>query len=100
MVKSIRIVILNANGLLPHQEEVQVLLKLNKFDLCLILETHFTKKSYLKFKRYKVHHAIQPQNVGRGGSAIIIENNFLHDKEAKIETDQMQLIIIKIKTKT
>lgn len=94
-----RIVAWNANGLLQHREELQVFLDLNKVDICLISETHFTKESYLKIRGYCVYFANHPQNTARGGSAVIIKSNILHDVGFKIETEKIQLMSVNIKTK-
>lgn len=99
MIENIRVVAWNANGLLQHRNEVQMFLDLNKVDVCLISEKHFTRESYLKIKEYNMYLATHPQNAARGGSAIIIKNNLLHNVEVKIETDKIQLIVIKVKTK-
>lgn len=99
MIGSVRIVAWNANGLLQHRNEIQVFVELNKIDTCLISETHFTRESYLKIRGYNVYHTIHPQNVTRKGSAIIIKKNFLHNIKTKIETEQVQLMALKIKTR-
>jgi exonuclease III len=41
----------NANGLLNHQQDIQATLDINKIDVCLISETHFTKQSFIKLKK-------------------------------------------------
>ena len=40
------------------QQELQAVLDIEKVDVCLISETHFTKQSYIKFRGYKVYHTI------------------------------------------
>lgn len=72
MAKQLRIMEWNANGLLRHRQELQTVLDVEKIDVCLITETHFTKESFIKFRGYKIYHITHPGNSARGGSAIII----------------------------
>lgn len=72
MAKQLRIMEWNANGLLQHRQELQTVLDVEKIDVCLITETHFTKESFIKFRGYKICHITHPGNSARGGSAIII----------------------------
>jgi len=76
----------NANGLLQHQQELQAVLDTEKVDVCVVSETHFTKRSYIKFRGYKVYHTIHPENSSRGGSAVIIDEN-IHHEETKYERE-------------
>jgi exonuclease III len=66
----------NANGLLQHQHEFQVILCTENIDICLIAETHFTKESFIRFQNYTTYQAIHPANTARGGSAIIIKKQY------------------------
>jgi hypothetical protein len=65
---------LNANGLLWHQNELQIFLSTENIDMCLVSETHFTKESFIRLKNYITYHTIHPANTGQGGSTIIIRN--------------------------
>lgn len=56
----------------------------------LISETHFTKKSYIKFNSYTVYHTIHPDGTAHGGSAIIIKNNIKHYVINEYQTEQIQ----------
>jgi exonuclease III len=51
----IRIMEWNANGLLQHQHELQVILCTENIDICLIAETHFTKESFIGFQNYTTY---------------------------------------------
>lgn len=95
----IRILAWNPNGLLQHQQELQMLLDIQKIDICLISETHFTKQTHIKFRGYQVYHTMHPDNTARGGSAIIVKNNICHYEEQKYETKEIQATSISIKTK-
>ena len=99
MAKTIKIMSWNANGLLNHHQEVQAILDINKLDVCLISETHFTKQSFIRFKGYKVYHTIHPENAARGGSAVIINENLNHNEQMKLEAEDIQATAINIKTK-
>lgn len=78
MANNLRIMEWNANGLLNHLQEPQVILNTEKIDVCLISETHLTKHSYVKTKGYVVYHTLHPDNSTRGDSAIIIKENIKH----------------------
>lgn len=90
----------NANGLLQHQKELQVVLDIEHIDICLISETHFTNESFIKFKGYKVYHTNHPENAARGGSAVIIKDSIMHHQEMGCKTDMIQATSVKVKTKT
>lgn len=81
----------NANGLLDHQQDLQLVLQTENIDVCLISETHFTKHSFIKFHGYKFYHSIHPDNDVKGGSAVIIKENILHHVEPRYATEKMQL---------
>lgn len=89
----------NANGLLQHQQELQAVLDIEKVDVCLISETHFTRQSFIKFRGYKVYHTIHPENTAKGGSAVIIKENIQHYEEAKYDTEEIQATAVSIKTR-
>ena len=89
----------NANGLLNHQQKLQAILDINKIDVCLISDTHFTKQSFIKFRGYKIYHTSHPGNAARGGSAIIVKDNIYHNEEVKIEAEDIQATALNIKTK-
>jgi exonuclease III len=94
---SLKIMAWNANGLLQHQQELQAVLDTKKVDVCHVSETHFTKQSYIKFKGYKVYHTIHPENTGRGGSAVVINENIHLYEEMKYDTVGIQAMAVHIK---
>lgn len=100
MCNSLRIMEWNANGLLQHQQELQAVLDIEKIDICLISETHFTNESYIRFKGYKVYHTTHPQNAARGGSAVIIRDVIMHHEELGYRTEEFQATSVMVKTKT
>lgn len=99
MHDDIRILAWNPNGLMQHQQELKVLLDIQKIDICLISETHFTKQSHLKFSGYQVYHTVHPDNTARGGSAVIVNNSIQHYEEEKYETKEIQATTINVVTK-
>lgn len=98
MPKILNIMEWNANGLLRHQNDLEVVLDTEGIDICLIAETHFTSHSYIKFKNYDVYHTIHPDNRARGGSAIIVRKNIKHNEETKYSTQEIQATTITIES--
>jgi GTP-sensing pleiotropic transcriptional regulator CodY len=88
----------NANGLLRHQQELEVSLSTENTDLCLVSETHFTKDSSIRFKNYITFHTIHPDNTARGGSAVIIRNNIKQFEEEKYVTCDFKATIVTVET--
>jgi hypothetical protein len=99
MANTLKIMPWNPNGLLNHQPELQVILDINKIDMYLISETHFTKQSFIKFRGYTVYHTPHPGNAARGVSAVIVKNNIYHNEEVKFEAEDIQATTLNIKTK-
>ena len=99
MNNDIRILAWNPNGLLRHQQELQLLLNNQKIDVCLISETHFTNQTHMTLKGYTIYHTIHPDNTARGGSAIIVKNNILHYEQGKYQTKEIQATTVSVKTK-
>lgn len=97
-INSIKVLVWNANGLLNHQQELQLVLQTENIDVCLISETHFTKHSFIKFHGYRVYHAIHPDNNAKGGSAVIIKENLQHYEEANYVTEKVQLTAVTLRT--
>ena len=93
---SIRVLAWNANGLEQRKDELQCFLNLNKIDICLIAETHFTKQKHIYFKGYKIYQSVHPANNGRGGSAIIIKESIAHHEDIPIVCDEYQVALINI----
>lgn len=99
MDQNLKVICWNANGLLQHQQELQVILETNNIDICLISETHFTKHTQTKFKNYKIYHTAHPENSAKGGSAVIVKNNIQQYEELKYITEKIQATVVCIKTK-
>lgn len=91
-----KIVTWNANGILNKLQTFELFLNNHDVDICLVSETHITSKNYINIKNYKVYNAIHPDDLPKGGSAVIIKNNFDHFEVSKIETNSIQASIIRI----
>jgi hypothetical protein len=48
----------NANGLLRHQHELEVILSTENNDLYILSEKHFAKESFIRFKNYITYHTV------------------------------------------
>lgn len=92
----LKILTWNSNGLLNHLDELQVVLNIQKIDICLISESHLTNQSYVKMKGFNVYHTVHPNNNASGGSAIIIRESLPHYEELKFSTNSIQATIIKL----
>ncbi|KMQ84691.1 rna-directed dna polymerase from mobile element jockey-like protein [Lasius niger] len=98
MANATRIVLWNANGLKQRLQELEVFLNLQKIDICLISETHFTKRAYLKIRGYECYHTPHPDDIAKGGAAILVRNTIKHQEEPKFATEWLQAATIKIHT--
>nr|AMS38375.1 hypothetical protein [Bactrocera tryoni] len=97
-MKPIKIMTWNANGLLKRSKELETLLHVEKIDICLISETHFTNETFVKFKNYKTYCSNHPNNNARGGSAIIIRDNIPHYEEINISVPEFQTTTISVES--
>lgn len=88
----------NANGVLNKKLALELFLKTKNIDVCLLSETHMTRQSKLKIVGFTCYNASHPSNKPRGGSAILVKNSLLHHEECKIETDEFQLSVIRVKS--
>lgn len=98
MDRDLRILNWNANGLMQHQEDLQAVLDIEKIDVCLISETHFTNQSFIKFRNFTTYHTFHPVNTAKGGSAVIIRNSIQHHEALKYITEEIQATAVNIKT--
>jgi len=85
--------------LLKYKEELQAILEINKIDICLITETHFTNETHMSINNYNTFHTVHPSNNGRGGSAVIVKNSLIHHEEEKLSCNEFQATTINIATK-
>lgn len=90
----------NANGLLKHKSELEVIINLEKIDICLISETHCTKRSKIQIQGFEIYQSLHPSNTPRGGSAIIISKHLKHHLCQSIEIDEFQATTVNVELKT
>ena len=92
-----RLALWNTNGLLQHRLELSTFLHKNKMDMMLILETHFTCKSYLKIHGYNIlYDTKHPDGTAHGGTAIIMRTTIEHHQLTMFHKDYIQATSIAI----
>lgn len=96
MTNLLRIAAWNANGLHGRINELELFIQMQKIDICLISETHFTHESNIKLANYCIYRSDHPSNKARGGSAIIIHQKIKHSVELNIETSNMQVTTVSL----
>lgn len=92
----LRIATWNANGIQNRKYELEVFLKEQHIDVCLLSETHSTKQSYLKIHGYQIYQTIHPDNQARGGTAVIIKNHIKHHEMQQYQSKETQLTVVEI----
>ncbi len=55
MNHSFKIAQWNANGLINHNQEVQLFISTHKIDIMLISETHFTDNNFFKINNFNIY---------------------------------------------
>jgi hypothetical protein len=63
---------------------------MNKIDILLISETHFTDLTAFSIPLYSTYHMPHPEGTAHGGSAIIIRNAISHHELPKYQIDKIQ----------
>jgi exonuclease III len=78
--------LINANGLKNHVNELKTVLFDKRIDIALISETHFTKYSHISIPGYllKSNH---PDGNTHGGAAILIKTNLKFHPLTKITSN-------------
>ncbi len=67
MTIPLRICAWNANGILLHKHEVELLLQLHKIDVMLLTETHLTDGARFRFTNYTLIAAHHPSGASTRG---------------------------------
>lgn len=83
-----KIALWNANGLSQHYLEVKMFLAINEVDIFLVLETHFTKKTYFNIPKHNMYQTMHPDGTAHGGSAIFIKEKIRHYKTNSYQTEK------------
>jgi hypothetical protein len=76
--KPLTIFLWNANGILQHLNELQIVLYEKKIEIALISETYLTKSAVLKIYGYEIIRTDHPDGTAHGGAALIISNLIEH----------------------
>lgn len=96
MAAFLRLALWNADGLQQHKQEITTFLNVNKIDIMLISEAHFTTRSYLKIPEYVIYHTQYPDGTAHGGTAIIVKRTITHHELSKYEEDYLQATSIQV----
>ena len=75
---TLKIAAWNLNGLQQRALEIKTFKYNNNIDIPLVLETHFTTKSYLKIPYYTIYDTKHPSGKAHGGTAVIVRNDISH----------------------
>jgi len=94
--KSLTVLLWNSNGLARRRNELDLLLHEKRIDVALITETHFTDKTRLYIRDYKLYRTDHPDNAAQGGSAIFIRNSIAHFPIPSQSTDSLQATSISL----
>lgn len=86
----------NANGLMLHRQDAELLIRNNKLDILLISESHFIKTSKFKMKGYCVYSTTHPDETAHGGTVIIVKDGIRHYEMEEYRTHAIQATIIKV----
>lgn len=92
----LRLAIWNANGLSNHRQEVEAFLSINKIDILLISETHFTSKSYFKINGYNLVNTNHPDDAAYGGTAILLKSNITFRIIDEFQEKYLQSTVISV----
>lgn len=99
MMENLKILTWNANGLWQRLGELEMFMREQDIDICLISETHVKNKLNFKINGFLDYHASHPSNKARGGASIYIKECIKHAIGLKLELESMQLIGVQVRTK-
>lgn len=74
---SLKIALWNANELSHQVFEVETF-KINKINILLVFETHFTNKNYFKIHNYEFYQTMHLDVTAHERSAVLVRNNIKH----------------------
>jgi len=83
--------------LLNHKQEVIIFLNINKIDILLISESHFTNLTFFKIPHYHVYNTPHPDGNAHGGTTIIIRKTISHYELPPYQTKKLQATSVDIK---
>jgi len=82
--------------LLNHKQEVITFLNINKIDILLISESHFTNLTVFKIPQYNVYNP-PPDGTAHGGITLIIRKTISHYELPSYQTNKIQTTIVDVK---
>ena len=88
--KPLTILLWNANGILQHLNELEIVLNEKKIEIALITETHLKKSSILKIFGYEIIRADHPDETAHGGAALIISKQIEHSPLPSYRSNNIQ----------
>lgn len=99
MANITRIATWNANGLPNHKQELITFLNLQKIDILLVSETHFTDRTQFTIPNYYTYNSNHPDGTAHGGSAIIIKKTISHHELECYQNEKIQATTIQVHTR-
>jgi len=83
--------------LLNHKQEVITFLNINKIDILLISESHFTNLTVFKIPQCNVYNTPHPDGTAHGGTTLIIRKTISHYELPSYQTNKIQATIFDVK---
>ena len=84
--------------MLNHKQEVITFLNINKIDILLISESHFTNLTVFKIPHFNVYNTPHPDGTAHGGTTLIIRKSISHHELPSYQTNKIQATTVEIKT--
>lgn len=76
----LKVIYWNANGVIPHKQELRNYIKKNKIQIVLLCETHLTVNKKFNIPGYRTYRTDRPGGVAAGGTAILVRNDLPHSR--------------------
>jgi hypothetical protein len=83
--------------LLHHKQEVITFLNINKIDILLISESHFTNLTVFKIPQCNVYNTPHPDGTAHGGTTLIIHKTISHYELPPYQTNKIQATVVEVK---
>jgi exonuclease III len=84
--------------LLNHKQEVITFLNINKIDILLISESHFTSLTVFKIPQYNVYNTPHPDGTAHGGTTLTIRKSISHYALPQYQTNKLQATFVEVNT--
>lgn len=96
---SVLILLWNANGVIQHKNELELVLNDRRIDVALLCETHLTSKHKFSLPNYKIYRSDHPDGFPHGGTAIAIRSKISHHLLPVEQSNFMQVTAIHLECK-